>query len=650
MSRPTINLTALGVQEKPAKTVSSPAAEAVATRRGGKDSAWPDSDYGPASGMYDPKKGTSFIRGGIDPKRIDPISRHEGMHQMFHDVQKVHGRKAYKNLMGKLSREISPGVHAILDRFLSAAGYDHLPANHPTRHEEKVAYLHTFLTDPLNRERILHGLGPTERMVADKLFKRSYARVLRTASAIRPGDLFRKSVRGEDWNRLVRAHVPENEGIVDSSYHTSRAPRTPATFSAVVHHEKPIKTIKAPESGIAQKLVYEHPGGGAGQFAPGQAAPTVMVKPYHKKLESHTKGYVNAPITGWATLATKRLFDAGGIGHLAENVHAAEHGGIPVTVHEFANDHEPIYMYNPKTGGPQANLNPVSVGQVGLMDYLTNNSDRHGANLLVSRTHPDEEGYDKLLAIDHERNFQYNMHPGQVRPQHDFYGHRKPVFRHDHPEHYVSESAPGANAAVGAIRGIDHGTGDDLARWWKEASPKIKSSMENELGAIKDESVREHVRRNFSARTDRLDEWANQDNPGSPFSRKEGGVKETPISQMPDKNLEAVNAVMSRVKGDPYENARQLLAIDAANRYAGQKKAVMQGVLNKLVSAMSPEQAVTFFDMNHGHRNLSVRHALRSREVAPAERGRFAQAARKVDPRKKRYPAMHRWYAETAKG
>ena len=91
---------------------------------------------------------------------------------------------------------------------------------------------------------------------------------------------------------------------------------------------------KLDENGISAKMVHE---------IEDDASPhdpnIYMAKPYHKKIESGTKSWVKHPILGWATMATKALFNAGKIGHLCEDVSAHEHEGVPLTVHKFAHGH-----------------------------------------------------------------------------------------------------------------------------------------------------------------------------------------------------------------------------------------------------------------------------------------------------------------------
>jgi hypothetical protein len=99
----------------------------------------------------------------------------------------------------------------------------------------------------------------------------------------------------------------------------------------------------------------------------------------------------------------------------------------------------------------------------------------------------------------------------------------------------------------------------------------------------------------------------------------------------------------------PDAAARSILGEDARNPYKGQKKQVMQEVLSELVSKMQPEQVASLLDLHHGHGNMNVRGAIRGRDMSGEERQRFAAAMSRLDPKKTRFPAMHRHLAETRK-
>ena len=93
---------------------------------------------------------------------------------------------------------------------------------------------------------------------------------------------------------------------------------------------------------------------------------------------------------GWASLATRKLFEAADMGDVCEDVRPHTHKGVPLVVSQ----------YHPWATSGRNNYDmPTDDAQIAVMDFLTNNQDRHSGNIMAVDGRP--------LAIDHERNFQY---------------------------------------------------------------------------------------------------------------------------------------------------------------------------------------------------------------------------------------------------
>jgi hypothetical protein len=142
---------------------------------------------------------------------------------------------------------------------------------------------------------------------------------------------------------------------------------------------------------------------------------------------------------------------------------------------------------------------------IALMDFLTNNLDRHGDNMLV-----DDAG-DRLIGIDHSRSFQYkntDKRPMPKNPADGFlFEDRLSNYMHFDPSpmkgNLASQSVPGADAAQYAW--LD--AWRPVFEWWDKNGSKIRDAMNKRLEMIKESSVREHVRRNFNERADHLDRY-----------------------------------------------------------------------------------------------------------------------------------------------
>lgn len=445
-----------------------------------------------------------------------------------------------------------------------------------------------------------------------------------------------KSIGKGDWDKMMKRSVPSSASIVDHQFHTVNSEKN-KTLTDVINHPKTIKPRKKDATeGISQKLVFDHP---AGEHSP------VMIKPYHKKLES--RGHVSLPITGWATMATKALFNAGGIGHMAEDVTSHEHEGTPLTVHRmspgFQNIGDKFDWYGKKPKG-HANVNPLHVQQVALMDYLANNSDRHTGNLMINDKETNDEGYNPILAIDHERNFQYNMQPNMARRS------EKPPSLGDHPSQYIDkDSSPGTYAAARMSYG--HHDPHELSEWWKESGPKIREEMNRQMVGVKDPGVRKHIETNFNDRANLLDKWSQNPTelfkPYDPESSPEDQFPKLYMNKFPRKYKEESAKVMQQLPEDPVEAANQILSSSVEMPYKAKNKAILDEVMQDLAEKMSPEQLAGFMYTNHDHPLFNIKKMVQGRNFEnPADHAKFANTLRDLADKhpdmKKKFPFIKR--------
>jgi hypothetical protein len=596
-------------------------------------------------------QGKAVVRGGIDPKRIDSIAAHEEMRQMFNAIGKYHGKAMRRKAIAHVLSHASPTAIAKIGQALQKLGYN---PKYPSFNEEVLNYFHTYMTDPVNRARIqAESQSPTKKLMMDRHIKQSWRRMLEAAKNVSHRDLFmypekdiKKSIGKNDWQKIVNRHVPSSASVVDHQFHTSNGTGN-KTLHDVIHHINVIKPRKkSATEGISQKLVFDHP------HLTAEHAPPVMIKPYHKKLEA--RDHVSLPITGWSTMATKALYNAGGIGHLAEDVTAGEHQGVPLTIHKMAPGFQNIenhYDWYRKLPKGNAHLNPMSVQQVALMDYLANNSDRHVANLMVG-SGEGEDGYTPMLAIDHERNFQYNMQPNLARR----WGNDEPPTLGDHPSQYMDKTASPGNFI--ASRMTDYLDPHELASWWQDNGSKIRQEMANQLVAIKDEHVRKHISDNFNKRADLLDQWSQHPSElWKKYNHDEPADEQFPklyMQKFPRKYKEESAKVMAQLPADPVEAANKILTSSVEMPYKARNKAVLDEVMQDLADKMSPEQLAGFMYDHHSHPLFNVRKMVQNREFKDeSEHARFANALRNIADKhpemKKKFPFLRRIIDKTVR-
>lgn len=477
--------------------------------------------------------------------------------------------------------------------------------------------------------------------------------IAQSVSRERSDELLRKTIGKNDWKKIVSRHVPSSASIVDHQFHTSNGTGN-KTLNDVINHSKVIKPRKKESTeGISQKLIFDHP-----HLTLQHAAP-VMIKPYHKKLEN--RAWTTIPVTGWATMATKGLFNAGGIGHLAEDVTAGEHKGIPLTVHKLAPNFHNIMEHMDWNGKPSSRmrLDRYDLQRVAALDFLTNNVDRHAGNLMVDLSSTNTNGTNPVLAIDHERNFQYNLTPTQARKLSP----TDAPMRWDHPSNYTSKHNPGMFYANKASHDIGW---NDLVDWWTEHGPKIRKEMENQLTAIKDEHVRKHIRSNFNNRADVLDRWAEDptvDLFAGSHNREDAQPDDNEYlraykalrvtnEKFPRKYKEASAKVISQLPPDPSEAADKILDNSVEMPYKAKNKAVLDEVMQDLTDKMSPEQLANFMYTHHSHPIFNVRRLVQNRTFKDdAEHAQFVSALRDMADKhpemKKKFPFLKRMMDKT---
>jgi hypothetical protein len=300
-----------------------------------------------------------------------------------------------------------------------------------------------------------------------------------------------KGIDPKQFESNIKRNIDsEGQRLIDHSFHANEHP-APEDYRSFLSSSRVIPGHWDEEQGISPKLVhsvkgYDHPEHGYINFIEPK---TFMTKPYHQAVDSEFIGATHFPTGGWATITTKDLYHAGGIGDLVENVSVHEHDNTPVTVHSFNPKAESILYH--RSGYKENNMKHLPVKQIGIMDYLTNNTDRHAGNLLVYEYEP---GQYKPLAIDHERAFGYGESLASSQNK-------------NHPEtpfHYMMNG--GLGIAHEHVELTDH---SDVIDWWKEKGKNIQKAFAKNLSSIKDESIRKHLYDNFMSRWNRMDEWVN---------------------------------------------------------------------------------------------------------------------------------------------
>lgn len=271
----------------------------------------------------------------------------------------------------------------------------------------------------------------------------------------------------------AEAHLPHQEEFVNHfNKHIGGVNGTPNESSRTSTSSELMNP-----GGAYMKAVYEAPVDKAkGTYN------KYIVKPY----------YDNGGLDGWRELTNHALYHAGGIGHLHQNVFAAQHGRkgpnrIPaIAIHveparqvgQFSakEDHEAKY--------PEFKND---VRKIAMMDFLVGNGDRHSGNLMVrNKDH-------SPMAIDHNSSFMYSPY-----------------------ESNLQSFLQGADGITHALQTWDHDKEDfgPALMWWGKNGNAIREKMKERLELVnKDPSTwvsekRRKIEANFNDRADWLDKRA----------------------------------------------------------------------------------------------------------------------------------------------
>lgn len=347
-----------------------------------------------------------------------------------------------------------------------------------------------------------------------------------------------KAVKPEHFKSLTRASDPEGAKMVDHApdlmaHPPGHGPEVEAYHNNVLKHPKAIGPKRTYESdsaqGVSRKKVFY--AAVAGQKEPGK----FMVKPYHERVIRRAKTWQKFPIQGWAEMTNQALYHAGEIGHLHQNVHVAEHDMGP------GHEKEPALVVSLKPGQREQHISGPLRGEphgedvaqhhtdarkIAMMDMLSNNLDRHGGNLLQGGIEDKlgGEGGNSLLAVDHSRSFQY-IQPNTKTSKEiaaPKYGPLTDTFARYHTQSSVNHASPflpaenlPENATPSQYTNQHYDrhmqalqSYQPVFDWWGKVGQNVRNTFHQRLDQIKDPQVRAHLKRNFDARADWLDERA----------------------------------------------------------------------------------------------------------------------------------------------
>lgn len=406
---------------------------------------------------------------------------------------------------------------------------------------------------PEHAQKLLTSKNP-EMQVLGQYHDRSSKEVVKKFQAelsTWAADRLGKATKPEHFSGIIRASDGAGSSLVDHKPHLESHPAqdthlVQAYREHILGSPKTAKKLTANKNeGITRKHLYQVP-----ETVQSVGGQKFMVKPYHERVIKRIAAWGKNPHQGWAEMANQSLYHAAGIGDLHQKVHVSEHDmgpgheKEPALVVAMEHNHRPICDMGHFSQGQMTVPMKDQAKKIAMMDFLTNNLDRHGGNLMMrfsdtgqpKKPTVEQNGFtwpttpgetekkaDKLLAIDHSRSFQYQTSKALQRaPQHERNkSNSEPL--EDNFGDYVKDSS--INEADPLFRmgqdayGRIYGGHDEQMRsnanyaptfdWWGDQSENVRKAMGTQLQQIKDPEVRAHIKRNFDGRADWLDERAN---------------------------------------------------------------------------------------------------------------------------------------------
>jgi len=225
-------------------------------------------------------------------------------------------------------------------------------------------------------------------------------------------------------------------------------------------------------------------------------------------------------MSAWNELASQAMYHAGGIGHLHQKVHATSvhnpkepnNPSNAVAIHmepDAIEAHEADQKQDPRLE-KMVNDHSHSLQKIGLMDFLTDNHDRHMGNIMVK-----SDG--QPVAIDHGRSFWGDRVYGHGRE----YVHEdeKGLNKGAHDQWYdaFSKDPKVQLATFDNFRGghsdatlLGGGPTSETWDWWDKNKENMRSAFQKHVNMLPNQQARDKMNQSFNVRFNHLDNLRQQ--------------------------------------------------------------------------------------------------------------------------------------------
>lgn len=453
------------------------------------------------------------------PNHVHDLAVHALQHSKVspETVKKILGTKFPKN----------PRHHELAAAAASRADASEHHVDHAVQSTDPAVWknLHGAQLSPAHVTHLLHRLlaeaprddGALKRLADHPNFGPEHLEAIHS-TPLEKAEGLAKAVSEQHFKGIVRALDSKGPSVVDHkpdliAHPASVAPHAEAYKAQVLDNPHKTQRLKGSPGGVSKKALFHY-------NVPGTDVPAkAIVKPYHERVIKRIGRigrimYPEHAHQGWAEMTSQALYHSAGIGALHQKVHVAEppmgagHDQEPALVVHVEPGMESVRdAYDPRLAGHPYSVDPAESGgvhddvrKIALMDFLSNNKERHPGNLMR-----DQAGH-RVLAIDNSRSFQYKKGGAfdEDTEGEDTFGayhegsaldNVSPFLNHNAKTHY-DQGRDAADAYA------------PIFEWWGKHSPDVRRTMNKRLEQIKDPTIRDHIKRNFDTRADWLDDHA----------------------------------------------------------------------------------------------------------------------------------------------
>jgi hypothetical protein len=359
--------------------------------------------------------------------------------------------------------------------------------------------------------------------------------------------------------------------LVDSKDHTEKYGSIDTRLNNLFESSNPYKPVNDVNDTNAGVVIYN-----LNEKEVGKDPYYVAVFPYH--MEQGKALFAYNKLFGWSMIAQSDIYLHAKCAHMIQQVSIFHHGDTAFLIVDLSQDNKYELLSYVLHKPLNVAVDSVDFQKIALLDYLLNHINRTSNNTMISK----ELDHKQVRICADGFSLQYEITPkkvGLTMSKESWLGNEDD----DLPADYIQYTA--LSQMLPLI--INPDDEDELADWWLDVADQVKSSMNENLALIKDESLRQHIQNNFNQRWNVLYYWASLpiEVRGSIFDDSHPNKIQLEINKI---NLGTNSKVLAdNLPSSPNEKIAELLRIHTEHGYKVSKH--VQSIAEHICSSYSPE-------------------------------------------------------------